>query len=140
MFMLSREKCFEIVAIADREDVIRVGKAVEKCNDVTVVTLENVLLPIKAIDGAKGVEFCLGDVLATECRVLVNGREGYMLVLGDDKEKAYYGAIIDGYFDSSDDKQWLMDELRRMEEKWKRKVAEEMAKVYETKVEFEIID
>lgn len=140
MIKLNREKWFEIIAVADRDDIIRLGKVIEKDNEIKVLTLENVLLPIKAIDSAKGVEFCLGDVFATECKVLVNGHEGYMLVLGDDKEKAYYGAILDGYFETSNNKQWLIEELKKMENKWKKTVAEEMTKVYETKVEFEIID
>ena len=136
---LSREECFEIVSTADKEDILRIGKVIENKHNITVTRLENMLLPLKAID-VKGIEFCLGDVLATECKVTVDKCEGYMLVLGDDKDKAYHGAIIDGYFGVSSEKEWLFNELEKIKYKLMRKVAEEIAKISDTKVEYEIID
>ena len=138
---LKREECFEIISTGDKEDIIKIGKTIEKKHNITVVRLENILLPIKALD-VKNFEFCLGDVFATECKVSVDGSEGYMLVIGDDKDKAYYGAIIDGSFEllSESEKKWLFDELIKIKHKSMRKIAEEMAKISNTKVEYEIID
>jgi len=138
---LKREECFEIISTGDKEDIIKIGKTIEKKHNITVVRLENILLPIKALD-VKNVEFCLGDVFATECKVSVDGSEGYMLVIGDDKDKAYYGAIIDGSFEllSESEKKWLFDELIKIKHKSMRKIAEKMAKISDTKVEYEIID
>jgi len=136
---LSRKECFEIISVADREDVIRIGKTIEDRHTITVVRNDNVLLPIKAVD-LKEVEFCLGDALATECKVTVDNSEGYMLVLGDDKEKAYYGAIIDGYFEIAGKKEWLFNELKKINQKTLERIATEMSVISNTKVEYEIVD
>jgi len=138
---LSREESFEIISFGDKEDIIKIGKIVEKKYNVVTIRLENILLPIKALD-VQGVEFCLGDVFATECKVNIDGTEGYMLVLGDEKEKAYYGAIIDGAFEilSKNEKEWLVNELTKVKHKLMKKLSEEMARIAETKVEYEIVD
>lgn len=62
-----------------------------------VIVLENrtglVMLP--AVDSARGTTFHIGEVLVSEARVRVGGREGYTACLGRDLEQALAVAILD---------------------------------------------
>lgn len=42
-----------------------------------------------------GDRFNLGEVLATNCEVLLDGEPGWGMVMGDDPEKALCAAVVD---------------------------------------------
>jgi phosphonate C-P lyase system protein PhnG len=51
---------------------------------------------IKAEDSVEFQPFYLGEALITECEVLINGQRGIGLCLGDEPQRCYCIAFIDG--------------------------------------------
>lgn len=67
------------------------------------VTVEIVKQPaicmvmIKAEDSVDAQPFYLGEALATDCELLVNGVHGIGICLGDEPQRSYCIAFIDAY-------------------------------------------
>lgn len=53
------------------------------------------MIMIQAEDSVEFQPFYLGEALATECEMLVNGQAGYGLCLGDEPVRSYCIAFID---------------------------------------------
>lgn len=53
------------------------------------------LTMIPAEDSLEGQKFYLGEALATECEVAVDGTSGFGLCLGDEPVRAYCIAVVD---------------------------------------------
>jgi alpha-D-ribose 1-methylphosphonate 5-triphosphate synthase subunit PhnG len=64
--------------------------------DVLVVTPPTVgMLMARAIDGARGETFNLGEVLVAEARVSIGGHEGWGMVMGNNGAHALAVAVVD---------------------------------------------
>jgi len=102
---------------------------------------ENGLIMITLRETARRSMFHLGEVMATECRVEVNGVIGLGIIAGDDPEAARDLAIIDGAYNAGlpECASWL--ELLEAEERRlaQVRVAEE-TRLLETRVRFETMD
>lgn len=109
-----------------------------------VKTLEeanNSLVMVKVREGAKRSLFYLGEVLITECKVMINGSLGIGMVKGHEPTLAYNLAIIDAAYsaDLPESKEWtnvlLLEEGQINEEYEALK-----HKVLKTKVNFNTMD
>ncbi|MDA0185881.1 MAG: phosphonate C-P lyase system protein PhnG [Proteobacteria bacterium] len=88
-----------MLSILAKADAVRIKAFAEvlipQLGDIAV--LENrtglVMLPMR--DTAKGVNFHLGEVLVSEARIAVDGRDGYGMRRGRDLEAAMAMALID---------------------------------------------
>jgi len=107
----------------------------------TIEDSNNGLVMIKARERAKQSLFYLGEVLITECKVMINGALGIGMVKGHQPELAYNLAIIDAAYKASlaETKAWakiLLIEERRLNEQ-----SEAFKnKVLMTKVDFNTMD
>lgn len=108
-------------------------KTVEEPNPGTVM--------VKVREQAQGSLFYLGEVLVTECKVMIDGALGMGIVAGDEPELASDLAVIDAAYNGElpETKAWagvlLMEEDRRAR---KNKVLKN--KILKTKVNFETMD
>jgi alpha-D-ribose 1-methylphosphonate 5-triphosphate synthase subunit PhnG len=69
---------------------------IEKNYEVTVVRPPGICLAmIKAEDSVEHQKFFLGEALTTECELIVNGKTGHGIVIGDEPVRSYCVAFID---------------------------------------------
>lgn len=92
-------------------------------------------------DTAQKMQFYLGEVLVTECKVQISGHLGLGILTGDDEQAAMDLAIIDAAFAAQLEitRPWIelleAEELRISERR-----AKEEARILETRVDFQTMD
>lgn len=92
-------------------------------------------------DTAQKMQFYLGEVLVTECKVQINGHLGLGILTGDDEQAALDLAIIDAAFAAQLEitRPWI--ELLEAEElRISGRRAQEEARILETRVDFQTMD
>jgi alpha-D-ribose 1-methylphosphonate 5-triphosphate synthase subunit PhnG len=97
---------------------------------------------VQAEDSIDFQPFYLGEVLITECQVLVNGQLGYGYCMGDAPQKAYSIAVIDAIMHTEGHpKQNDVNVFIEIEKaKLLKKQLEEYNQVLKTKVDFKIME
>lgn len=136
---LEKKRLFQILARADREDVIALGAELQQNYPVIIVKKpEKSLTMIKMREPVKQSLFYLGETIVTEATVSLDGAVGTAVTMGDDFEKTLHMAIIDaaenkGVFQKEDLLlEWEAQQLRRLEQ--------ENAMFQKTKVDFHSMD
>jgi alpha-D-ribose 1-methylphosphonate 5-triphosphate synthase subunit PhnG len=137
-----RKKRTEILIKGSSEVSVKFGQAILAAYDVkTIEESNNSLVMVKARESAQRSLFYLGEVLITECKVMINGSLGIGMVKGHEPELAYNLAIIDAAYnaDLPETKEWtavlLLEEVRI-------KAQDEALenKILKTKVNFDNMD
>ncbi len=68
----------------------------EPAYQITIARAPQICLTmVKAEDSVEHQAFYLGEVLTTDCEVIVNGYTGYGLVIGDEPVRSYCIAFLD---------------------------------------------
>jgi alpha-D-ribose 1-methylphosphonate 5-triphosphate synthase subunit PhnG len=137
-----RKKRTEILIKGSPEVSVKFGQAILAAYDVkTIEESNNSLVMIKARESAKRSLFYLGEVLITECKVMIHGTLGIGMVKGHEAELAYNLAIIDAAYNAGlpETKEWtevlLLEEVRINDQ------AEALKnKILKTKVNFDNMD
>lgn len=97
------------------------------------------MVMVKHIDPLEKTPFYMGEAYVTQCEVEVDSIMGYGCVLGDEPERAVYGAIVDAAA-SSESKfagfigLMLEEEAAYINEKWSK----ESKQIARTKVNFDV--
>lgn len=99
------------------------------------------MVMIKAEDSVEFQPFYLGEALATECEMLVNGVRGIGICLGDEPVRSYCMAFIDAYTqmpgaDMPRVNQFLTEQADAIE----RAVMLENELIMRTKVDFKLME
>jgi alpha-D-ribose 1-methylphosphonate 5-triphosphate synthase subunit PhnG len=98
------------------------------------------MIMARAIDGARGDLFNLGEVLVTEARVSIGGHEGWGMVLGGQPEHALAVATVDAALEAGHaaHKQ-IVAELSRLLADAEAEAREQWARVAPTRVQFDAL-
>ena len=137
---MKREKRFELIAIARKENLNLIAEEVRKSLKVKVIKQNTALIMMRARDSVEKEVFNLGEVLVSEAWVEISGVLGYSLVLGDDTEKALAGAILDAVCElrhSLSEK--IVNMLKEEKKYYEKERAKEWTRIKRTKVEFEVM-
>lgn len=140
---MTKREVSRILARASKEEAAQIAACVHAgCNVQIMKQPQKTLVMVKARESIQKSLFYLGEVLATECMVLVDGVKGIGIVAGDDFEKAVSAAVIDGFLNQEgrqEEKQEILGRLLILE----RCQAEERAKmnraVRKSKVNFNVM-
>ena len=108
--------------------------------DVAVITPPTVgMVMARAQDGAKGEVFNLGEVLVTEARVSIAGREGWGMVLGRAPDHALSVAVVDAGLEAGHAERTAIErDLADLAEAAAKSAAEEWVRVAPTRVQFDV--
>ena len=137
-----RKKRTEILIKGLAEVSAKLAREILMVYDVkTIEESNNSLVMVKVRESAHRSLFYLGEVLITECKVMIKGILGIGMIKGHEPELAYNLAIIDAAYNASlpETKEWtnilLLEEVQIYEG---REALQE--KVLKTKVNFNTMD
>lgn len=101
----------------------------------------NGLVMLKMREKAKQSLFYLGEVLVTECKVMINDRVGIGMVKGYESELAYNLAVIDAAYNAGlpETEEWT-EVLLLEKERIEREFLACQNKILKTKVNFDTMD
>ena len=95
---MTKRELSAILAKASTEETAELaGKIKRECEIKMLKEPQKTLVMVKVRESVKNSLFYLGEILATECMVTVNGVRGMTVIAGDDFEKAVDAAVIAGY-------------------------------------------
>lgn len=99
------------------------------------------LVMIKMRESAQNHLFYLGEVLVTECKVMLKDQIGLGIIKGVQKKKARYMAIIDAAYSANVAEIALLDQMLEHEKEHQDQAkAADVATILKTKVDFETLD
>lgn len=99
---MSKQKLSSIMAGASGEELSAIANQIKTDSVVRILKEpQKTLVMVKVRESVKNSLFYLGEVLATECMVTVDGIKGVSVIAGDDFHKAASAAIIDGYLNGN---------------------------------------
>jgi alpha-D-ribose 1-methylphosphonate 5-triphosphate synthase subunit PhnG len=116
----------------------------ERLSDTTLGEVEVISPPTigmvmaRAVDGARGQTFNVGEILVTEARVSVAGVEGWGMVMGSAREHALAMAVVDASLEANHPRRAATERLlQRLSARADNQRAEEARRVAPTRVQFE---
>jgi alpha-D-ribose 1-methylphosphonate 5-triphosphate synthase subunit PhnG len=139
---MDRRRRFEALTAIPEAEAIRLAERVldGSLGEVAVITQPTVgMVMARAVDGARGEVFNLGEVLVTEARVSIAGREGWGMVLGRSPDHAMSVAVVDAGLEAGHaDRPAIERELADLAAAAAATVAEEWTRVAPTRVRFDV--
>lgn len=139
---MNRKKRTEILIKGSGQIAAQLAREIlQKYQVQTIEKPNHGLVMVKIKETAQQSPFYLGEVLVTECKVMINGCLGIGLVKGQKPDLAYHLAVIDGAYnaDLPETKDWtgtlLLEagRIKRVSQIFKNQVLK-------TKVNFETMD
>lgn len=99
---MTKRELSAILAKASAEEVAVLAEPIKAKAQIQVLKEpQKTLVMVKVREAIKNSLFYLGEVLATECMVTVNGVKGMSVIAGDQFGKAMNIAVIDGYLNGN---------------------------------------
>jgi alpha-D-ribose 1-methylphosphonate 5-triphosphate synthase subunit PhnG len=138
---MDRHQRFEALTAISEADATRLAERVldGSLRDVVVITVPTVgMVMARAQDGALGEVFNLGEVLVTEARVSIEGREGWGMVLGRAPDHALAVAVVDAGIEAGHPEGAAIElEIADLATAQAATAAEEWGRVAPTRVQFD---
>ena len=140
---MDRLQRFEALTIIPEPAAIRLAERIldGSLGHVAVITPPTVgMVMARAQDGARGEVFNLGEVLVTEARVSIEGREGWGMVLGRAPDHALSVAVVDAGLEAGHrDGPAIERDLAELATEADARTNEEWVRVAPTRVQFDVL-
>ncbi|MGB4438324.1 MAG: phosphonate C-P lyase system protein PhnG [Sedimentibacter sp.] len=135
---MNKNEMFKILAKSSRKDVIELSDEIKKNHDVIIMKEPaKTLVMIKMHEPVANSKFYLGELLACEAMVKVEGKSGTAVTAGDDYEKVLAMATIDAAYNAKVSvTDWLTEKLNKLSKIVEDKEKTEFAKHLKSKVNF----
>jgi alpha-D-ribose 1-methylphosphonate 5-triphosphate synthase subunit PhnG len=138
---MQKKEITAILSKASKCDVCELADKIAKTEKIEVLKEpEKTLVMVKVREPIKRSLFYLGEVLASECMVKVNGEKGCSVLAGDDFDKVLAAAIIDGALNAGMNETFSIEEYLNT---WKKKQEKERAhlnaEILKSKVDFNVM-
>ncbi|RCW51723.1 phosphonate C-P lyase system protein PhnG [Paenibacillus prosopidis] len=120
----------------------RLCEQIEESYEVSILKApEKSLVMTKANDSVSQQPFYMGEVLVTECTISINSVYGFGVLMGEEAERAYQLAVVDGAFQAKlpETEAWyteLLMEEQKVDEKHRR----EYSRAMKSKVNFDTME
>ena len=139
---VEKRRFFRILAHAPREQVAGLAREIEEhCQVAVLKEPQKTLVMIQVREPVKNSRFYLGEALACEAMVEVDGAKGMAVTLGDDFDKVLDMAVLDAAFNRKLPQcAAIQQELYRLEEEQRRAEEQENGLYHRTQVHFESLD
>lgn len=142
--MMTKKEVSEILVRASKEEVCRIARDIRKRHQIVLVKPpQKTLVMVKVRESIKQSLFYLGEVLATECMVTVDGEKGVSVMASDDFEKTECAAVIDGFLNrmkaDREARQKIEDMILQLKEKQELSRAALNRELMKSKVNFQVM-
>lgn len=99
------------------------------------------LVMIKMRETVAKAQFYLGEMLACEAMVELEGKKGFALMMGDDTQKVMAAAVVDALRKTDlSEKEPVLQALEQRQQELEREQQREIARHARSKVQFETLD
>ncbi len=139
---MDKKNLSRILEFGTREEIRQLAdKVMEHHTAVITKEPEKTMVMIRAKEPNSQTEFYLGEMLAAQCYVEIDGIKGLSVMAGDDLEKVKFAAIIDGAH-TARISEWneLERELMKIEKSRQTKLRKEAALYRDTQVNFRVME
>jgi alpha-D-ribose 1-methylphosphonate 5-triphosphate synthase subunit PhnG len=138
---MNRNQRAEALARIPADEAVKLAERLADgaLGEVVVITPPTVgMVMARAIDGAHGDTFNLGEVLVTEARVSLAGVEGWGMVVGSQREHALAMAVVDACLEAGHPRRPAVERtLSLLVSRANARRTEELQRVAPTRVHFE---
>lgn len=140
--MINRKKRTEILVYSDIEFLKRLTNYIEKKHEIKKLENPNTgLVMIKMRESAQKHLFYIGEVLVTECKVMLNNYIGLGILNGKQIKKSYYLAVIDAAYNAGIEETKILDNfIMEKDNELKLIKMKNVQQILKTKVDFETLD
>lgn len=139
---MTKRELSAILAKASKKEVTELAGQINGACEIKILKEpQKTLVMVKVRESVKNSLFYLGEVLATECMVTVEGIRGMSVIAGDDFEKALAAAVIDGYINlrgEAEDAN-IMDRIRELGSRQVKARASLNRELRKSKVNFDVM-
>ena len=109
---MTKRELSAILAKASAEEVAVLAEPIKAKAQIQMLKEpQKTLVMVKVRESIKNSLFYLGEVLATECMVTVNGVKGMSVIAGDQFDKAMNIAVIDGYLNGNANSADILEQI-----------------------------
>lgn len=138
---MNRKERTKILCHGVLEDVVRIAERIKEKHTFNIIEPPNKgLVMIEMRDSAQLDKFYLGEVLVTECKVMINDVIGLGIVRGENNERAQAMAIIDATYNAQLEMTTMTDiGLKALKKDIDAATYKEKARILKTKVNFETL-
>lgn len=141
---MTKKEISAVLARAAREEVEKIAALIRATERIELVKEpQKTLVMVKVRESVGQSLFYLGEVLATECMVMVNGIKGFSVMAGDDFDKVLSAAVIDGFLNDkngkSEKRDQILSEIQELDKEQKKKRAGLNAAIMKSKVNFNVM-
>lgn len=138
---MNRREWTAVLAGARAEEVKDTAREIKESCEIRILKQpQKTLVMVKVRESVKKSLFYLGEVLATECMVTVNGIKGASVMAGDDFEKCISAAIIDGFLnDERNDHGRIIEKIEKLKENQEKAREKLNRQLRKSKVNFNVM-
>ncbi len=137
---MTKKEATQILSKASLTDVREIARAVKGNSEIQIVKQpQKTLVMVKVREPVKQSLFYLGEVLASECMVMVDGVRGVSVIAGDDFDKVYECAVIDGCMNKNTDNEVLENMLLKLKSEQEMERASLNREIRKSKVNFQVM-
>lgn len=139
--MMNRRELSAILAQASPEEVKAAAKEIRDTCEIQILKQpQKTLVMVKVRESVQKSLFYLGEILATECMVTVNGKKGASVMAGDQFEKCIAAAVIDGFLnDGTQDHSRVLEKIRELGKKQEKEREKLNRQIRKSKVNFNVM-
>lgn len=140
---MTKKELSAVLSRASGEEIEKIAAPLKETEQIEMIKEpQKTLVMVKVRESVGQSLFYLGEVLATECMVTVNGIKGFSVMAGDDFDKTLSAAVIDGLLNNKDKdskREKVIQEIARLEKKQQEKRARMNAEILKSKVNFNVM-
>lgn len=139
---MNRKNRTEILVNSDLDFLQELSNLIRKNHKVKNIENPNKgLVMMKMRESAQKHLFYIGEILVSECKVMIDNSMGLGILQGNNLRKAYHLAVIDAAYNSNIKELEAINSLISNKEKEiKKKNQMKVNKILKTKVNFETLD
>ena len=132
----------KILGKCPKETIESLAKPIMEKYSVTVIRRPSkTLVMVRMQETVAKAQFYLGEMLACEALVEIEGKKGFALMAGDDTQKVLCAAVLDAVCKTNlPEKAPIIRELEEQERKIAQRTAREIQKHAASKVQFHTLD
>lgn len=139
--MMNRRELSAILVQASEQEVEAAAQEIKDACEIQILKQpQKTLVMVKVRESVKKSLFYLGEILATECMVTVNGKKGVSVMAGDQFEKCISAAVIDGFLnDETQEHSRILEKIRELGKKQEQEREKLNRQIRKSKVNFNVM-